>query len=97
MVQLNSLGVLRKTEEMLTVTGKFFNVAIGNLHVVHSVVGDYILVEFPTLQTTCAWFAAGRLSCMQALEEGRLRPPPLKITPRKVHYALQRKTKWSTC
>jgi hypothetical protein len=49
MVQLNSLGVLRKTEEMLTVTGKFFNVAIGNLHVVHSVVWDYILVEFPTL------------------------------------------------
>lgn len=49
MVQLNSLGVLRKAEEMLAVTGKLFNVAIGNLHVVHSVVGYNILVEFPTL------------------------------------------------
>lgn len=64
MVQLNSLRVLRETEEVLTVTSKFFNVAVWNFHVVDSVVRDYILIKLSALQTASTRFASAGLPCM---------------------------------
>lgn len=85
MVQLNSLRILCETKEMFSITSKLLDVAVGYFHIVYCVVGDNILVEFSTLKTTCAGFAAACLPRVQTLEERWLGLSPLKITPRKIH------------
>lgn len=72
MVQLNALRVLCETEKKLAVTSELFNMAIGYFHVVNSVVGNNVLIEFSALKATCAWFASTCLSSMQALKKGWL-------------------------
>ena len=73
----------------LSVTSELLNVAVGYLHIVNSMVWNYVLIEFSAVKAACAWFASTCLSTMQALKEGRLGLPPLEVASSKVHFTLQ--------
>lgn len=86
MIQLYALRVFREAKEVLSIASKFLDITVGNLHVVYSMVGNDVLIEFPSLKRAGTGFASACLSCVQSLEKGRLGLPPLEIAACKIHF-----------